>query len=203
MNVDARASGKLFGQVVMERRDIEQALAEAPALRGLRKYFLFAALGLVFSVMRALDPAAPPLDWVRYVALWLGVTVFAVVFIVSKTRAARTVLEGKTPSDLQMKLELDADGYAVSSPSSESRSAWRSVHHFVEAKSAFLIYPNPTVYQVWPKRAFADSDLPRVRALLDAHVKPATSHKKRVLWVWAALVIGFAIVYQLFGQHPS
>ena len=106
--------------------------------------------------------------------------------------------------ELDTTYELDASGYAISTPSSTARTAWQAVHHVREVESAFLIYVTPHVQMVWPKRAFADSDVPRVRALLQAHVVPKGSKDRTKLWSWllTVLILVGLFVYNFIRTPP-
>jgi YcxB-like protein len=197
------AGAKVVGHVVMEVSDVERALAETGSL-GLRRLLLWPVLLAAFFLISLLtnsdsswEPRRTIVPVVLGVSFWVGLLLYA------RKSGARKTLEGKTERDRSITFELDPAGYSISTPTSSSRSDWSNLHRYHEGKSAFLLYLNPTVHQILPKRAFSDDDVAKVRALLAAHVtqRPAgRSRRTAMILLWAVLVIVFLAIWQFVSM---
>ncbi|MET0286641.1 MAG: YcxB family protein [Polyangiales bacterium] len=197
------ATDTITGHAVLGQSDVDGALKKTGLSRMTRFYTVMLVVGPLFLYFthRAAGHQPQLSDFAP--ALGYGV-LFVGVLYVAQRAAARKHLEGKSARDLTMHYELDAGGYTIRSPSTDVRSTWQSVHHFDEAEAAFLIFPSATIQVVVPKRAFAEADVPRVRALLQASVKqPKKTFLRgsagRVILLWLALVLMFVVIYHTLG----
>lgn len=101
---------------------------------------------------------------------------------------------------------LSASGMLAKGPRAEIRYAWSTMVGWIETANLFVLLTPGGVSDVCPKRAFAEGDLPALRALLDEHVvtppspTPEVKTKKRgwrTLVMWIFLVAAWIAIYQI------
>jgi len=193
--VDAATSpeAKIAGSVVLNENDVRRALDITPGHRAL--LMLIAAAATVASA--AIPPHVP-----------VGVAFFLVLPLArrGRERAARLILDGLGSRELDVTFEFTPGEVSVTRPAGSSRSEWSLYRHFTEVPSAFLIYTNALVFHVVPKRAFAEADVPRLRALLAARLTPPPPPRpgwRRIVALWALLVVSFVVIWQLIGKDAG
>jgi hypothetical protein len=67
-------------------------------------------------------------------------------------------------------LDVLEDGLKFHSPHADSRLAWSAYVAWGEAKSVFIIMPQPRVYVTIPKRAFTGEQLTEFREMLQRSI---------------------------------
>jgi len=117
---------------------------------------------------------------------------------------ARQILEAKGAAELAATIVFDSSGYELKTATGASRTAWSALYSYHEGPTTFLLYSNPVVHQIVPKRAFHDADVPRIRELLRAQVtqRHATSKRRfllRTVALWILLLGAFAAIRFLTG----
>ncbi|HEY0465571.1 MAG TPA: YcxB family protein [Polyangiaceae bacterium] len=65
-----------------------------------------------------------------------------------------------------VEFRFDSSGVSLVAPGRPSQHEWSSLYRCIETAQVFAIYTAPTMVMVVPKRAFAASELSRLRALL-------------------------------------
>ena len=134
--------------------------------------------------------------WVVYIPLMLGILFFALgvwqVFSVGFARAVpalvlgalwmwlfRSVFGGKRlQRDFQKhahlgkesRLRIDDEGISITNDVSSASNRWALYSSFRETNSLFVLYQGPRLFEMIPKRAFGDADLPRFRDLLTQEI---------------------------------
>jgi hypothetical protein len=112
---------------------------------------------------------------------------------------ARRYVHGKSASDLTVAFELDEAGFSARSASSQGRNAWQVVQQVREGLSTFLIYLNPVLFQILPKRAFPQDELAQIRQLLQTRIAPPRPMRRWVIMLVVWLVVVGAFLLQYLG----
>jgi hypothetical protein len=93
-----------------------------------------------------------------------------VVFLFVQPRlTARRLVQAIAPgqgADRKVSYRFDAEGLTISTAGSTTTVAYRKLVRVREVKSALLLYANPRIANIVPKRAFSEADLSRVRTFL-------------------------------------
>jgi hypothetical protein len=181
---------RIVGSVVLDENDVRRALELTPRIRAF--IILIAAAGTLVSV--AMPPHIP-----------VGLVFFALLPLAQngRKRAASTVLQGLGSRELDVTFEFTPTELNIVRPAGSSRSEWSLYRHFTEVPTAFLIYTNALVFQIVPKRAFAEADIPRLRSLLAARLTPPprpTGGWKRIVILWLILISLFVAIWQVIGK---
>jgi hypothetical protein len=207
-NADAESGVEAIrGQLTLTDEDVQRAIREQAGLK-----WWHAALVL---------PPILVVGWPAFKAgnsdnLFVSVvpTLFFVGFIGFTLRArfrtvGKQVMENKTEAERELSFHFDASGYRITTPVSTASGQWSGVHRTQESASTFLIYPASNLFQIVPKRAFAEPDVSRLRALLAEHVQPrptrytGTARAKKALLLWVVLIIMFLFIWQFLGGEGS
>ena len=203
----------IVGHVVLEPADLQAGMnlrLRRWALKGALSWLCLTALFI--GIHTLVTPPGSPTPSAAYWLLKVGVPaacgfalLSAVLYVLG--RSARQGFAGKSREQLTTTYELGPDGFAVSTPESTSRSAWTAFVHHGEVPAAFRLYHTRAAYQILPKRAFRQEDVPRVRSLLDAHLSPVPTRTRilrNALILWIIMVAMFMGVYFLVGapSHP-
>jgi hypothetical protein len=189
-------------QFVLQQSDVERGLTEGPArtLFSTRAWLVIPLVALFMGMHVFLNPDPDPayyrqlLPFALMVSAWLGFMMWI------RKRTARNSVDGKTEAQRTITFTLDSSGLSIVTPESTAHSKWSTFHSFQEAPSSFLIYVNRAVPQLIPKRAFSDDAIPRVRELLQTHVRLRPKQNaifKRTLLLWVVLIIAFVAIWHL------
>jgi hypothetical protein len=84
--------------------------------------------------------------------------------------SARQQFRGSPSAQSPITIEASDDGLAVHSAHGDSKVAWSAYMAWTEAKSVFVILPQPRIYVPIPKRAFTDEQLGEFREILRRNV---------------------------------
>lgn len=87
--------------------------------------------------------------------------------------------------DQRLKQHFEAvvseSGIAISSPTASTNNRWTAFSRYVESRNLFLLYQAPQVFNVLPKRAFAEGETEAFRALLQEKLGVASAaHRKKI-----------------------
>jgi len=103
----------------------------------------------------------------------LGTGILFFAFLLSITRpllarraAARTFRASKFLHD-GITAEIDEEGTRLAYSSGTSDTKWHGYTHWSETNKVFVLFLSDRLVRVFPKRAFSDSDLTSLRALLE------------------------------------
>jgi uncharacterized membrane protein len=207
-NADAEAGADAIrGQLTLTDEDVQRAIREQAGLKWWH-------LGLVLPVILLMGwPAFKGWDsenpFVSVVPMLFFVVLMGFLLRVRFRTVGKQVMENKTEAERQLSFHFDASGYRITTPVSTASGQWSSVHRTQESASTFFIYPASNLFQVVPKRALAEPDVPRLRALLAEHVQPrptkytGTARAKKALLLWVALIFMFLLIWQFLGGEGS
>jgi hypothetical protein len=67
-------------------------------------------------------------------------------------------------------MEVSEPGLEFHNPHAESKVAWSAYVAWGEAKSVFIIMPQPRAYVAIPKRAFSEAQVPEFRDMLRRNI---------------------------------
>lgn len=187
---------KIVGRATLTVADVQGAFA---GRTGTRLLVVFVVLSLAMLGVTLLVGGTKMLPGLVVLPFFLGLVWYF------RRVQAKTVLASKSEMDLTHSYELDSDGYRISSHNSASRATWSTLYTFQETADAFLLFQNPTVRIIIPKRAFAANDIPRIQKLLAAcvHRRRPGGGPARVLVLWVVLIIAFVAIYHLVGTQPA
>jgi len=87
--------------------------------------------------------------------------------------SGRRQFRGSPSAQSPMTIEASDAGLAVHSAYGESKVSWSAYIAWAEAKSLFVILPQPRIYVPIPKRAFTEEQLNEFRELLRRNIKPS------------------------------
>jgi hypothetical protein len=120
---------------------------------------------------------------------------------------ARLALANWTDEERRLGYRLTKDGIEIAGKKGRSRIRWPAIHRFAEGPACFVLQASEALRTVIPKRAFAEAELPLVRAMFiewvtprPSTVKPRTPKPVMTLVLWLAVVVLFLAVWQLFGS---
>jgi YcxB-like protein len=131
------------------------------------------------------------------VAVWLGWTFFRLWYGARRIHSA--VVRG---GDDEVIYRFEGDGVTMRGPGSTTSLALRTLVRVKEGKTAFMLYVNPYVANIVPKRAFAPADVDRVRALLAMHVRvEQVGSLPRKAWVVLVVILAGLIALELRPRH--
>jgi hypothetical protein len=158
------------GKVFLELEDVRAALATSPEVRTFRIVLIVVSLAAVAFVRRtAVEFGASP-SAVAGVSAVAG-AFCAVTLLLARWRAPRRMLERMTREECELRFEFSESGYVITRGASRAESAWPGVRRIVEGPESFQLSLQLKGGQIVPKRAFADSDVSRLRELFARHAK--------------------------------
>jgi len=133
-------------------------------------YFLM-SLAIPVGVLLALvrpdpQPIKISAEILGFAALW-----FTYMWAAPRL-SGRRQFPGSPSAQSPMTIEASDAGLAVHSTHGESKVSWSAYMAWAEAKSVFVILPQPRIYVPIPKRAFTDEQLNEFRELLRRTIKP-------------------------------
>lgn len=199
------ASGsEIHGRLRMTEEDVLGGIrGMIPLLRWKWVYLTLVLAGTVFAGVSGQLVQNP-----GSLAPFLGVNAFLLSVLFFGPRwQARKVVRTLRLDEGDVSFRFDDEGMSMHAPGSTSSTAYHAIPGWREAETAFLITCGPNAASIVPKRAFADSDLERVRALLAANVKvaplPGRKGVRRTFIVWVALIFAFLVVWHLFNEPVS
>jgi hypothetical protein len=100
-----------------------------------------------------------------FAALW-----FAYMWVAPRF-SGRRQFRGSPSAQSPMTVDASDVGLAVHSAYGESKVSWSAYMAWAEAKSVFVILPQPRIYVPIPKRAFTSEQLAEFRELLSRNIR--------------------------------
>jgi hypothetical protein len=193
----SRNTEAIVGHVVLTEDDVRRALANAPEARHgfIRIAATVTLLGVVVPVTS--KDSGTTIRSLAACAILVPAMLFGRAYF--RRRAAKEIFAGKGERQRTVSYEFAPSGVRMDGPGSEGRSEWSVYHRCYETPDAFLLYVNPAVYHVVPKRAFRETDVPRLRQLFDAHLvnPPLKSSRMALVILWVVLILIFVAAYYL------
>src|SRR5262249_36944173 len=131
--------------------------------------------------------------------------VFTAAFVgtlfVAPRLTARRILRALTKAgDGDVTYRFDPEGGTIRASGSTTSFAYRARTKAREGKTAFLLYPNPLVANIVPKRAFSAEGMERVRSYITANVPTKrTPRVAKIFLIWIALIVGFVVLWQFLN----
>jgi hypothetical protein len=93
------------------------------------------------------------------------------IFLPLLNRRSQKSLYARTPGlHGRRSVEADDDGLEFSGTSFTSQVAWDNFTSFLEDEKSFLLYQNPQVFNIIPKRTLSADQIARLRAYLDQKI---------------------------------
>jgi hypothetical protein len=133
-------------------------------------YFLMSLsipVGMLLAFVRP-DPKT-----IKTSAAILGFAALWFIYMWTAPRfSGRRQFRGSPSAQSRMTIDASDAGLAVHSAYGESQVSWSAYIAWAEAKSIFVILPQPRIYVPIPKRAFTAEQLNEFRELLRRNVKP-------------------------------
>jgi hypothetical protein len=163
-------SHPIFGSARLSEAEVREALMRTAPLLRHRWAFLAACLGL--AVLTSRTSAHQPRSWlVDFGAVIIVGAVMFVILLRAPGTSARKML--KTFGEGDIDYRFDDAGMTIRAPGTSGTVSYRVITRFRETNRTFLVYTSPGLANIVPKRAFTVADQEAVRALLEAHVRPA------------------------------
>lgn len=191
------------GAVAITHADLTRGVRDAVMLYRAR----WLCLGLFVALMVAAGVTGSMVWSVKNVLPLVGASVFYVFLFVGPhltgRRLYRALIKG---GDNQVMYRFDAEGVTIRASAVTTTFAYRLLSRFRETRSMFLLTTNSGMTTIVPKRAFAASDLQRVRGLIPVEVKREAgrglARPVKFFVLWLALIIAFVVVWQLLNARP-
>jgi hypothetical protein len=153
------------GSIEMHERDIASAILQMSLIYRARwPAVLWAAFYAVHVSL-----GGTPNQVVLPVLVCGMIVVF--LFVQPRLTARRLVQSIARGGDRKVSYRFDAEGLTITTAGSTTTFAYQKLVRVREVKSALLLYANPRIANIVPKRAFSEGELARVRALLAPHGK--------------------------------
>jgi hypothetical protein len=112
---------------------------------------------------------------------------------------AKRAVANKTMAERSVTWRFSAEGYEVTTPHSQSRADWSTMHRFIDGPTSFVLYVSEAVVHVIPKRALHPDDVPVLTAMLASRITPRKKPRSVPAFVfvlWFLLVFMFFAVWQ-------
>jgi hypothetical protein len=96
-----------------------------------------------------------------------------------------------------------SEGIELAAEYGNSFTRWQAFVQFAETNDVFLLYPQPRLYQMFPKRFFSPEQLEEFNRLVRAHVAPKKGEGKKIVWLlvfWGAILIAAIVSYQFMKR---
>jgi hypothetical protein len=93
-----------------------------------------------------------------------------------------------------------SEGIEMTAEYGNSLTRWNAFVKSAENKDFFLLYPQPALFLVFPKRFFSSEQLEEFGRLMRANVEPKTGQGRMVIKlivVWTLILIGIIVLYQV------
>ncbi len=94
-----------------------------------------------------------------FLSLW-----FTTKQTIRKSYAKSTNMHG------QLILDIDDDGLHFQGPTFNSQVTWNHYSRFCEDKDSFVIFQNPSIFNIIPKRCLSEEQTPVLRELFTRHI---------------------------------
>jgi hypothetical protein len=193
--------GAVVGTIELEERDLTAALLQMSPLFRLRH--LLAAAVVLLTVLSATGGGVSELYKLLPGVLVCGSFV-AFSYLMPRFMAKKMLRAQTRAGDATVSYRFDADGVALRAAGATASFAYRTLVRTRETESALLLYTNPYIANIVPKRAFSPEDLERVRRLLPESIRPVPQRlfSGMKIFYWALLLFAFLSVWQLLSQQP-
>jgi hypothetical protein len=111
-------------------------------------------------------------DMVFGAGLLIAVLVAWVVLLyVYPRRASRKQYDTNRGLQVITTLEIAGEGLHFRNEINDIRVSWKAFLHALESETLFILYVSSAQFYPLPKRAFAEADIPRFRALIEQNVR--------------------------------
>lgn len=131
-------------------------------------YFVVAAVILLslltFALDRTTSTIPTALGGVSFGAIWFALMLLAPKFF------SRRQFRNSPTAQSPITLDVSERGLEFHNIHSESKAAWSAYVAWGEAKSVFIIMPQPRLYITIPKRAFNEGQLVEYREILKRNI---------------------------------
>lgn len=196
---ESLAARPIRGQAVLTKEDFTSAWIGIPQFRYTIVWVgVMGAAVLAMFLITSRDASNP----IAFIASPLIVGALAVGLLRGRSRWAENAL--KSADGKAVDYVFDDYGFQTTSPGRDARLEWRTLHRGLEIKDAFVIYTNPQIVTVVPKRAFSSADQDRLRRELATRIPRPSSQGgalKKALLLWLALIVAFLAIWQFLNTH--
>ena len=95
------------------------------------------------------------------------------------------------------------EGIEMTADYGNSLTRWKAYVQFVENKELFLLYPQPALFLVYPKRFFSPEQLEEFGRLVRTNVLPKkrSLNTIRTLVIWIVIIISIWVLYQVLQSQ--
>lgn len=137
----------------------------------------------------------------------VGLGVFYLAIFAGPRWSARRLYRSLIKAgDSQVFYRFDAQGVTIRASGQTTSFAYRLLSRFRETAATFLLKRDGGLTTIVPKRAFADAEVSRLRALLSAEVKHepgrGLGRAGKLVVLWVALVFAFVVMWQFLNARP-
>ena len=185
----------MVGKLIFSEQDARVGLLD---LSGQNRWY---RLPLLLSIIMVplLVASAWQRNWSGFLPILVVWAVLGLVGPLGIRRYARRLTASLGGGETEYR--FGADAVTIRAPGSTSTIAYRRFHSAREGKEAFLLFTQPRVAQLVPKRAFSPEDIERVRVIIATKIMPkkGTGATWKLFLLWATLIAVFFIVWQLTG----
>lgn len=188
----------IVGTVRLTERDLEVPVTEMSPLfrwRAILSGMVVLADAVILLGGTPIVPDQIPLQLIL-------VGLFVAFLYLAPRFSARQAL--KRAGDGEVTYRFDDEGVTIHAPGAITTFAYRRLIKVREGSTAFLVYLNPFIANIVPKRAFPPADVDRVRALLAGHSRlaPLRTFPWKMVFSWLLLILMFFFVWQFLQPDP-
>ncbi len=138
----------------------------------MRCAYFWMSLSIPVRIVRLLAFVRPDPKTIKISAAILGFAALWFLYMWTAPRfSGRRQFRGSPSAQSPMTIDASDAGLAVHSAYGESQVSWSAYIAWAEAKSIFVILPQPRIYVPIPKRAFTAEQLNEFRELLRRNIK--------------------------------
>lgn len=152
--------------------DVHRARRSAEPAQKWSLRMLYALVGLLVIAAIAMYVAEPTrATLIRVVPLFIFVVLWLMLVRLVPARLARRQFLRQPAAQSEQVTEFTEQGIRTrGADGTESSVGWNSVLRYAETESIFLVYLSPSLFVVYPKRAFDGEQLSTVRELFQRRV---------------------------------
>lgn len=128
---------------------------------------------------------------------------FGVFCIVAVPVSVRRNFKANKKLVIPYNVTASSEGLELASEYGNSLTRWQAFVQFAETNDVFLLYTQPRLYHMFPKRFFSPEQLEEFGHLVRAHVAPKKSEGKKIVWLlvfWGAILIAAIVSYQFMKR---
>lgn len=191
------------GGAELRESDFTEAWSFVPAFRRVKHFWLWSSFVVVVSAVLTTAGGEQDVDVLTVLPLVVVVVLQLGLLRWAPGAWAKWSLAGLGAE--RVGFRFDDQGFQVDSSRRQLRLDWAGISRYVETPASLLVFTRSFSPFVAPKRAFSESDLERLLALLSDRTppKPSKTRGRKLLVLWAAALLVFLCVWQFLSMSPS